>query len=242
MNRLVRVALGATRALPLRTGAAQPRVCFPRFNSGMANLDPTNTEFESHERHLLTALVTNEPGTLAHIAGTLAARGYNIDSLVVGRTEIPDLSRVTIVVEGSKLVMNQVQTQLEDLVCVVVTERLSFNALHDRSFVERDFMMIKVKTPKDGDTTSVLEMAKVFNASVLDFADTQILLSLSGVPAKIERFISLCDNFGIVELARTGVVAMQRGDHGLSNLIADGQLVDPFEKSKMESSEDLPPG
>merc|ERR1711934_234081 len=94
-------------------------------SSSQGKLDPTNNAlFNRNERHVLAALVTNEPGCLAHIANTLSARGYNIDSLVVGRTEIPDLSRMTIVVEGSAKVMNQVQSQLEDLVPVVVTERL----------------------------------------------------------------------------------------------------------------------
>merc|ERR1712194_728598 len=100
------VAVRATLTTPPLVG---------RSASGIARLDPTNlAEFEHNTKHILTALVTNEPGTLAHIAGTMTARGYNIDSLVVGRTEIPELSRVTIVVYGSEQVMTQVQTQLED--------------------------------------------------------------------------------------------------------------------------------
>jgi len=221
-----------------------------RFSSTLGNLDPTNIDdFESDDRHVLTALVTNEPGTLAHLANILSARGYNIDSLVVGRTEIPELSRVTVVVEGSENVMNQVQRQLDDLICVVVTERLSYAKREADGFVERDFMIIKVKTGSPAETSTLLEATKVYGATVIDFTAgkthpgrTNMMISLSGVPADLEKFITLCERHEVVELARTGVVAMQRGEKGLSSLISTGQLVEQHAVSKMDLAGDLPPG
>lgn len=225
---------------PVRTFLKHPARQFCR---ALGNLDPTNIDtFQSEERHVLTALVTNEPGTLAHLANILSARGYNIDSLVVGRTEIPELSRVTVVVDGSLQVMNQVQRQLDDLMCVVVTERLDYGYREKEGFVERDFMIIKVKTGSSVDTTALLEVAKVYQANVVDFTSTHMMLSLSGVPSELDKFVTLCDRHEVVELARTGVLAMQRGEKGLSSLISTGQLVKPFAVSKMDLAGDLPPG
>merc|ERR1712166_865620 len=205
-----------------------------RFSSTLGNLDPTNIDdFESDDRHVLTALVTNEPGTLAHLANILSARGYNIDSLVV----------------GSENVMNQVQRQLDDLICVVVTERLSYAKREADGFVERDFMIIKVKTGSPAETSTLLEATKVYGATVIDFTAgkthpgrTNMMISLSGVPADLEKFITLCERHEVVELARTGVVAMQRGEKGLSSLISTGQLVEQHAVSKMDLAGDLPPG
>merc|ERR1711865_405979 len=252
MSRAVRRGIQSAGAVLCRTRMTAPVLKQParQFCRALGNLDPTNIDdFESDDRHVLTALVTNEPGTLAHLANILSARGYNIDSLVVGRTEIPELSRVTVVVEGSENVMNQVQRQLDDLICVVVTERLSYAKREADGFVERDFMIIKVKTGSPAETSTLLEATKVYGATVIDFTAgkthpgrTNMMISLSGVPADLEKFITLCERHEVVELARTGVVAMQRGEKGLSSLISTGQLVEQHAVSKMDLAGDLPPG
>jgi len=207
------------------------------------NLDATEWAGRDSRKHVIAALVLNEAGVLAGVSNMFAARNYNIDSLVVGRTEIEDLSRMTITVIGDDKVITQVQKQLEDLVPVVVAERLTYDADHASSFVQRDFMLIKVKTLNGGDRGQLLQLVALFDGKVVDISDTKLMVELSGVPSKLQRFTELCEPYGIIELSRTGVVAMQRGDKGLSNMIQDGELVQRIDFQKEEIAEkDLPPG
>lgn len=161
-------------------------------------------------RHVIAALVTNEPGVLAHVAGMFAARGFNIDSLVVGRTENPELSRMTIVVVGDHAVLEQVRKQLGKLVPVVkVVDYL------DVTYVERDLMLVQVSTATDKGPTDkreeLITLAQLFRAKVVDVSPDRIMIELSGSEEKLEAFIELVRPYGIVELARTGVIAMPRG-------------------------------
>jgi len=169
-------------------------------------------------RHVIAALVTNEPGVLAQVAGMFAARGFNIDSLVVGRTENPELSRMTIVVNGDGAVLEQVRKQLQKLVPVVRVVDYK-----DVDFVERDLMLIQVSTTGSGGTgvdqgkapvnprSELIELVNLFRARVVDVSPDQLIVELSGTEEKIEAFIQMVEPFGIVELARTGVIAMPRG-------------------------------
>ena len=164
-------------------------------------------------RHVIAALVTNEPGVLAQVAGMFAARGFNIDSLVVGRTENPELSRMTIVVAGDDSILEQVRKQLQKLVPVVKVV-----SYHDAAFVERDLMLVQVSTKGDQDETArrqeIITLADLFRAKVVDVAPDRLMIELSGDENKIEAFIELVRPYGIVELARTGVIAMPRGRAG----------------------------
>jgi acetolactate synthase I/III small subunit len=163
-------------------------------------------------RHVIAALVTNEPGVLAQVAGMFAARGFNIDSLVVGRTENPEISRMTIVVNGSDAVLEQVRKQLAKLVPVVKVVDYK-----EVAFVERDLMLVTVSTAGDGAAQSrsqVVELANLFRANVVDVAADQVTVEMSGSEDKIEAFIELIRPYGIIELARTGVIAMPRGAVG----------------------------
>src|SRR3970282_1028045 len=108
-------------------------------------------------RHVLSAVVQNVPGVLAHISGMLASRGYNIDSLAVGETENPDLSRMTFVVVGDDTVLEQVRKQLEKVVTVVRVVDISA-----QDFVERDLMLIKVRAPRGGGRSEIRELAEIF--------------------------------------------------------------------------------
>lgn len=164
-------------------------------------------------RHVIAAMVTNEPGVLAQVAGMFAARGFNIDSLVVGRTETPELSRMTIVVNGDAKVLDQVRKQLQKLVPVVKVVDYS-----EVDFVERDLMLVTVSTASDGGTSScasrrseIVELANLFRARVVDVAAEQLMIELSGSEDKIEAFTEMLRPYGIIELARTGVIAMPRG-------------------------------
>lgn len=158
-------------------------------------------------RHVLSALVQNVPGVLSHIAGMLASRGYNIDSLAVGETEDPKLSRMTFVVVGDDSVLEQVRKQLEKIVTVVRVDDIS-----SQDYVERDLMLIKVsaQAPVRG---QVAQLVDVFRGRIVDVSPDALIIEISGTERKVEAFIDLMRPFGIIELARTGRIAMVRGEH-----------------------------
>lgn len=158
-------------------------------------------------RHVLSALVQNVPGVLSHISGMLASRGYNIDSLAVGETEDPQLSRMTFVVVGDDRVLEQVRRQLEKIVTVVRVDDVS-----SQNHVERDLMLIKVRAPHGGVRSEIRELAEIFRGKVVDVGAGEIILELSGEEQKIEAFIHLMRPFGISELVRTGRIAMVRSN------------------------------
>jgi len=158
-------------------------------------------------RHVIAALVTNEPGVLAHVAGMFAARGFNIDSLVVGRTENPELSRMTIVVGGGDQVLEQVRKQLQKLVPVVKVVDYK-----EAPFVERDLMLVTVATERDHARSELIQLADLFRAKIVDVASDRVMIELSGDEQKLEAFINLIEPYGIIELARTGLIAMPRGN------------------------------
>ena len=162
-------------------------------------------------RHVLSALVQNKPGVLSHIAGMLASRGYNIDSLAVGETEDHSLSRMTFVVVGDDTVLEQVRKQLEKIITVVRVDDVSA-----KDHVERDLMLIKVAAPP-GKRSEIRELADIFRGRIVDVAPEMVMVEISGQERKIESFIEMMRPFGIVELARTGRIAMTRGGTAASN-------------------------
>jgi acetolactate synthase-1/3 small subunit len=157
-------------------------------------------------RHVLSAVVQNVPGVLAHISGMLASRGYNIDSLAVGETEDPGLSRMTFVFMGDDSVFEQVRKQLEKIVTVVKVTDVS-----SQDYVERDLMLIKVKSPSGVERSEIKELADVFRGRIVDVAADEVMVEISGQERKIEAFIDLMRPYGIVEMVRTGRIAMVRG-------------------------------
>ncbi len=157
-------------------------------------------------RHVLSAVVQNVPGVLAHISGMLASRGYNIDSLAVGETEDPLLSRMTFVLVGDDAVLEQVRKQLEKLVTVVKVLDVS-----SQDFVERDLMLIKVKAPPGSARSEIRELAEVFRGRIVDVAPNEVVVEISGPERKVEAFVDLMRPFGISELVRTGRIAIVRG-------------------------------
>lgn len=160
-------------------------------------------------RHVLSALVQNVPGVLAHISGMLASRGYNIDSLAVGETELPNLSRMTFVVVGDNHVLDQVRKQLEKIVTVVQVEDVSA-----RDFVERDLILMKVKAPAGAPRSEIRELVDIFRGRIVDVGPDEVMVEISGRENKIEAFIDRMRPYGISELARTGRIAMVRSDPG----------------------------
>ena len=159
-------------------------------------------------RHMLSALVQNVPGVLSHISGMLASRGYNIDSLAVGETEDPQLSRMTFVVVGDDSVLDQVRKQLEKVVTVVRVDDISAC-----DHVERDLMLLKVATAS-GARSEIYELTEIFRGRIVDVAPEVVMIEISGQERKIEAFIEMMRPFGIIELVRTGRIAMVRGRSG----------------------------
>ena len=164
-------------------------------------------------RHVLSALVHNQPGVLAHISGMLASRGFNIDSLAVGETEDANLSRVTFVVHGDDKQLEQVRKQLDKVVTVVKVQDIS-----SEDFVERDLMLVKVNaTPQQ--RMEIVLLVEMFRGRVVDIGMETIMIEIAGQERKIEAFIELMRPYGIVELARTGRIALVRGMPGKGDVL-----------------------
>jgi len=196
------------------------------------------------ERHVIAALVTNEPGVLAQVAGMFAARGFNIDSLVVGRTENPGLSRMTIVVNGTGSVLEQVRKQLQKLVPVVKVVDYE-----EVPYVERDLILVQVSTAStkgsQNSRQELIGLANLFRAKVVDVATDRLMIELSGTEEKLEAFVALLEPYGILELARTGVIAMPRGQAAPMTRRAAraGRGVMPEDNDGPQiDAADLPPG
>jgi len=156
-------------------------------------------------RHLLSALVQNRPGVLAHISGMLASRGYNIDSLAVGETEDANLSRMTFVVIGDDNQLDQVRKQLAKIVTVVRVDDIS-----SQDYVERDLMLIRVKAPAGGPRSQIKELTEIFRGRIVDVGVEEVIIEIAGQERRVAAFVDLMRPFGIVELVRTGRIAMVR--------------------------------
>jgi len=156
-------------------------------------------------RHVLSALVQNQPGVLAQVSGMLASRGFNIDSLAVGETEDAQLSRMTFTVVGDDNTLDQVRKQLDKIVSVVRVDDIS-----SENFVERDLMLIKIKAPSEKRSEIAL-LVEMFRGRVVDIDHDNLMVEISGQESKIEAFIDLMRPYGIMELARTGRIALVRG-------------------------------
>ena len=160
--------------------------------------------------HTLSVLVENRPGVLARVAGLFARRGFNIESLAVGPTENPKVSRMTIVVKVEAKPLSQVTRQLDKLINVIHIEELGGNA------VERELMLVKVAA--DASVRSqILEIADIFRAKIIDVHPEAITLEATGTPEKLEALIEILRPYEIRELAQTGMVAMSRGKHTIDD-------------------------
>jgi acetolactate synthase-1/3 small subunit len=167
---------------------------------------------EKIERHTLSVLVDNEPGVLARVIGLFSGRGYNIDSLTVSETEHEKhLSRITIVTSGTPMVIEQIRHQLERLVQVQRVVDLTDSAVPG---IERELAMVKVRG-KGENRVEALRLADAFRARVIDAGTESFIFEITGASDKIESFIALMLPLGLVEVSRTGVVAISRGPEGM---------------------------
>ncbi len=159
-------------------------------------------------KHTISVLVENHFGVLARISGLFSARGYNIESLCVGETEDPSVSRMTVVVNGDDLVLEQIIKQLNKLV-----ETIKVDDLTQEDYVERELIMLKIAAPQ-ARRSEVIELATVFRAKVVDMGADSMIVEVTGSGGKVRAFMDMVRPFGIRELARTGRIAITRSPKG----------------------------
>lgn len=170
------------------------------------DLRPTFSDKE--ERHTLAVLVENEPGVLARVIGLFSGRGYNIDSLTVAEVDhTGHLSRITIVTSGTPQVIEQIKAQLGRIISVHEVHDLTVEG----ASVERELAMFKV-SGKGENRVEALRLADIFRANVVDSTLESFVFEITGAPEKIDAFADLMRPLGLIEVARTGVAALQRGD------------------------------
>lgn len=162
-------------------------------------------------RHTLSVLVEDKPGVLARVASLFSRRGFNIESLAVGPTEVPEVSRMTIVVSVERLPLEQVTKQLNKLVNV-----LKIVELDEDSSVQRAIALVKVKADA-GQRSSILEVVQLFRAKVVDVALDAVTIEVTGNDDKIEALLKLLEPYGIKELVKSGVIAVSRGGRSITD-------------------------
>lgn len=156
-------------------------------------------------KFILSMLVKNESGVLTRVSGLFARRGYNIDSLSVGETDDPSISRITVTSTGDNDVKEQVLRQLEKLHDVIIIEAMDLSKT-----VMRELLLIKVNVPQ-GKRSDILEAISIFRAKVVDLSPTSLSVEITGESAKCDAFVEYLRPYGIAELCRTGITAIKRG-------------------------------
>ena len=159
-------------------------------------------------KHTLVAIVQDKPGVLNRMASLFRRRGFNIESIAVGHSEIANLSRVTIIVNGSNAMVEQVRKQLDKLIDVVRVSDISAEKI-----TTRELALIKVKT-NSATRSEIIEIADIFRANIVDVTADSIMIEITGDEEKIESMMKLLKGFGIREIARTGRIAMVSGNVG----------------------------
>lgn len=159
------------------------------------------------KRYVIAVYVENKYGVLARVAGLFMRRGFNIDSLTVGETENPDYSRITITLRGDEYAREQLINQLKKLHNVKKVKLLNSD-----NTVEREMMLIKViNTPEN--RSEIMDASEIYRAKIIDYNTSVICVEITGEPVKIKAFIEVMKPLGIVEICRTGVVALERGSN-----------------------------
>lgn len=166
-------------------------------------------------KYLLSVLVKNSSGVLSRVSGLFSRRGYNIDSITVGITEDSSISRMTITLSGDDDVLEQVKKQLDKLEDVIRV----INIISDES-VYRELVLIKVKATGEN-RAAINETVKIFRSKIIDISSETLTIELTGDESKISALINLMKEYGIEELVRTGIVALQRGEETIKNSLSN---------------------
>ncbi len=156
-------------------------------------------------KHTISVIVENKPGVLSRVSGLFSRRGFNIESLAVGTTEDPKMSRMTIVVEGSEQDLEQITKQLYKLI-----DTLKVFDIPAEAAVERELVLAKV-TANEKTRQEITQIVDIFRGRVVDVAETSLTIEIAGDSAKVEGAVKLLAKFGLKELVRTGRIALQRG-------------------------------
>ncbi len=158
------------------------------------------------KKYLLAVLVDNKPGVLTHVSGLISRRAFNIESISAGYTEEPEVTRINIVVSvESKNELDQVVTQLSKLIDVIKIVNLS-----EAEAIERELVMIKVRADK-GNRAELIDIVNIFRASIVDVSQENVVIELTGQQRKIDGIIEVLSEYEIIEIARTGAIALSRG-------------------------------
>jgi len=167
-------------------------------------------------KHVLSLLVEDKPGLLTRVAGLFARRGFNIESLAVGVTEVPGLSRITVVVDVEELPLEQVTKQLNKLINVIKIVELDFS-----TSVQREHMLVKVRAD-NATRSNVTEVVNLFRASVVDYSVDALVIEVTGDHGKIDAFLRAVEPFGVKELAQSGLLAIGRGGKSITERVLRG--------------------
>ncbi len=157
------------------------------------------------QKHAIVVLVTNRPGVLNRVASLFRRRGFNIESIAVGESEIAGVSRMTIIVDGASTLVEQVRKQLDKVIDVIKVSDIS-----GENIISRELALIKVKTAS-ATRSEVIQIAGTFRAKIVDVSTDSVTIEVTGDEAKVDSLYNLLKPFGVKEISRTGVVAMTRG-------------------------------
>ncbi len=157
-------------------------------------------------KRTLSILVENSAGVLSQVTRLFSRKNWNIDSLAVGETQDPSVSRITVMVEGSEQRLRQVEAQLGKLLPVI-----SVRVLDEDLSIHREFVLVKVRAEDKDSRDEIISIVNVFRASIVDISRTSLMIAITGDQAKTEAMLALLNDFGILELARTGMIALERG-------------------------------
>jgi len=160
--------------------------------------------------HTLSVLVENKPGVLARVSGLFSRRGFNIESLAVGPTEHPEISRITILVSAEGNALEQITKQLNKLINV-----LKIVELEPGQAVQRELLLVKVRA-EEANRSAVLDIVELFNAKVVDVSPEALTVEVVGPPAKLEAVLKMMEPYGIREMVQSGMVALGRGPRSMS--------------------------
>ncbi len=174
----------------------------------------------AEKQYTLAILVNNHSGVLMRVVGLFSRRGYNIDSLSVGVTQDPAISRITIVVTGDRAVVEQIKKQVQKLVDVIKVFEMTRHGS-----IQQELVLVKVFADEQT-RTPVIELAEIFKAKVLDVTPTTMSLQLTGSLDKIASFLVLMAPYGISELVRTGITALERGSRSLDDVQFDDEAAE----------------
>jgi len=163
------------------------------------------------KRHVLSVLVSNHSGVLSRVAGLFSRRGYNIDSLSVGETENPDVSRMTIVARGDNLIIDQIIKQLDKLHDVLYIKQL-----RKSEAVLKELALVKI-TATNATRVEIIGIIDIFDAKIVDAATEALTVEITGDTSEIDTFLIMCEAYGLKEMTRTGVIALQKGNHDIQS-------------------------